>query len=71
MTIDTKIFSKSPLTAELGKHNNNNVIWVSFPKEDNLILKFKTLKGAHWSNTEKKWYVRDVQPWLVLSPTTF
>jgi len=60
MTIDTKIFSKSPFTAQLGKHNNNNVIWVSFPKEDNLILKFKTLKGAHWSNTQKKWYVRDV-----------
>ncbi len=31
MTIDTKIFSKSPITALLGKHNNKDVIWVSFP----------------------------------------
>lgn len=46
MTIDTKIFSKPPFTALLGKHNNKDVIWVSFPKEDNLILKFKTLKGT-------------------------
>ena len=31
MTIDTKIFSKSPITALLGKHNNKDVIWVTFP----------------------------------------
>jgi len=58
MTSDNNIFSKPPFFAQLGKHNNNKVIWVSFPKDDNLIQKFKTLKGAQWSNTEKKWFVR-------------
>jgi len=61
MTSDNNIFSKPPFFAQFGKHNNNKVIWVSFPKDDNLIQKFKTLKGAQWSNTQKKWFVRDVK----------
>lgn len=61
MEFDIKIFSKPPFIAQLGVHKENKVIWVSFPKNNDLIMQFKSLKGAHWSNTRKKWYLRDVK----------
>lgn len=61
MVTKTPEFSNPPFVAKLGNHQNNAVIWVSFPKENHLIQQFKTLKGARWSATQKKWYVRDMK----------
>lgn len=55
------IFSPHIFKASLGWHNLQSVIWVQFPNDKQLIAQFKTLIGAKWSNTQKKWYLRDVK----------
>ncbi len=54
-------FNLNVFKACYGEHNNKKVIWVQFPNDKLLIEQFKNLSGAKWSNTNKKWYLRDVQ----------
>jgi integrase/recombinase XerD len=55
------VFSPHLFKASLGLHKQQPVIWVQFPNDKQLIAQFKTLTGAKWSNSEKKWYLRDVK----------
>lgn len=48
-----------PYTFSLGEHKNQKVIFISFEKKQELISEIKKLVGSSWSQTKKKWYVRD------------
>ena len=48
---------KSKIILEQGKHHNNEVVFVIFPKDPELISVIKTLGVAHWSQTQGKWYI--------------
>lgn len=43
-----------------GIHRDQNVIFINFEKNRELISEIKNLKGAKWSQTQKKWYVPNV-----------
>ncbi len=42
---------------ESGKHHNNDVVFLIFPKDAELISAVKTLGVAHWSQTKRKWFI--------------
>ncbi len=43
-----------------GRHRNREVIWISFPFNNQLVSNLKNkLPAANWSQTNKKWYVAD------------
>lgn len=45
---------------QTGTHRNKDVIWILFPKIQNLIDKFrKKYPSAKWSASQKKWYLPD------------
>jgi integrase/recombinase XerD len=49
----------SAYTFVLGTHKDKNVIWISFPKNDTLILFLKQHSKPFWSQSHKMWYVPD------------
>ncbi|TAN13339.1 MAG: integrase [Chitinophagaceae bacterium] len=53
-------FNAAAYTSYLGEHKGQEVIWVSFPKNDNLISALKRKVKARWSQSQKCWYVADV-----------
>lgn len=42
---------------EPGFHRDTDVVFIRFPKDDNLIGIVRGIRGARWSNTNKAWYV--------------
>ncbi|MDI9319555.1 MAG: tyrosine-type recombinase/integrase [Phycisphaerales bacterium] len=54
MSFDVNNYSFS-----LGQHKGQQVIWIHFPKIQNLIDEAKKLVGIHWSASQKCWYVLD------------
>ena len=48
---------KPKVILEPGKHYNNKVVFLIFPKDSQLIAAVKTLGVAHWSQTQSKWYI--------------
>lgn len=43
-----------------GQHNNKNVIWCKFPKNDLVLSALKKqFPFCRWSNTNKCWYITD------------
>lgn len=44
---------------ELGIHQNKEVIYILFEKNEALNLRVRKLVGVKWSNTKKAWYVQD------------
>ncbi len=48
---------KPKVIIESGKHYNNDVVFLIFPKEAELIAAVKTLGVARWSQTKSKWFV--------------
>ncbi|MBX2931759.1 MAG: tyrosine-type recombinase/integrase [Chitinophagaceae bacterium] len=42
-----------------GIHNNKNVIWIHFPKNQHLINQLKENIKVYWSNSNKCWYALD------------
>jgi integrase/recombinase XerD len=44
---------------EPGVHRGNNVIFIKFEKNYELIIRVKKLVGVKWSNTKTMWYVPD------------
>jgi integrase/recombinase XerD len=49
---------KPKVIIESGKHHNNDVVFLLFPKDAQLITAVKTLKVAYWSKTFGKWYIK-------------
>lgn len=45
---------------EIGKHHNQNVIFIKFDYDAAFVSEIKKWKGCHWSQTNKSWYVPDV-----------
>jgi len=48
---------KTKLILKSGKHRNVDVVFLIFPKDAELIAAVKTLRVAHWSQTQGKWYI--------------
>ena len=48
---------KPKVIIESGKHHNNDVVFLIFPKDAELIAAVKTLGVARWSQTKSKWFV--------------
>jgi len=48
---------KPKVIIESGKHHNNDVVFLIFPKDAELISAVKTLGVARWSKTKSKWFV--------------
>lgn len=55
MSFETARFTFSP-----GQHNGKEVIWIIFPKDNQLIAHLRQHVKAHWSASQKRWYVPDV-----------
>ena len=53
------VFEKKYFTPKEAIHQNKNIIWIKFPKDLNLVKILKSNTKAHWSNTQKSWYVTD------------
>lgn len=49
---------KPRVIIESGKHHNSDVVFLIFPKDAELITSIKTLGSAHWSQSQKKWYIK-------------
>lgn len=56
----------TPYTFTFGEHKNQKVIFISFEKNHTQISEIKKLVGSNWSQTNKKWYVRDVEQYRKL-----
>lgn len=56
---NSKLFNPENYTFEFGIHRNKNIIWVVFPYNTDLLAKLKNTVKAHWSQSNKKWYVAD------------
>jgi len=52
-------FSTQPYKFTLGTYRQKDVIWISFPYEQNLINQLKKHTNARWCPTQKAWYVVD------------
>jgi integrase/recombinase XerD len=50
---------KIRIKLEKGIHNNNEVVFLIFPKTDSVISAVKGLNSAKWSQRDGKWYI----PW--------
>ncbi len=48
---------KPKVILESGKHHNNDVVFLIFPKDGELISAIKTLGVAKWSQTKRKWFI--------------
>lgn len=48
---------KPKVILESGRHHNNDVVFLIFPKDAELISAVKTLGVARWSQTKHKWFV--------------
>jgi site-specific recombinase XerD len=54
-------FNPSNYCFSTGEHNNKKVIWITFPKDPELIAQLRNAyPAAKWSATAKKWYLPDV-----------
>lgn len=53
-------FQLNHYSFEIGEHQNNSVIWISFPYNQEHINHLKSHTKAQWSATNKKWYVPDI-----------
>lgn len=49
----------TPIQASVCQHREKNIIAVRFPKDKELIQRFRKLPGATWSSTLKSWYLPD------------
>lgn len=49
---------KPKIILESGKHHNNEVVFLVFPKDVQLITAVKTLSGTQWSQSHRKWYIK-------------
>ncbi|MDP2362141.1 MAG: site-specific integrase [Ignavibacteria bacterium] len=49
---------KPKVILKSGKHHNNDVVFLIFPKDAQLIAAVKTLGVACWSQTQRKWYIK-------------
>jgi len=55
-------FDLSKYKIELGTHQQQNVIWISFPNDRKLINDLKAAYSpARWSATQRSWYLPDVK----------
>ena len=52
-------FNPKNYTFQIGEHRKQEVIWISFPFDQNLVKQLKENTKAHWSSSQKKWYVSD------------
>lgn len=59
-------FDKSSYSFQLGEHKGKPVIWVLFPNNQRLRDYLKQSLVAHWSQTKKAWYVRDVKQYRLM-----
>ena len=50
---------KEKITYELANHKGQNVIFIRFKYDSELIKRVKALVGIKWSQTHKAWYVLD------------
>jgi len=48
---------KPKIILESGKHHNNDVVFLIFPKDDELISAVKSLGIARWSQTKRNWFI--------------
>lgn len=59
-------FDSTKYIFQLGEHKGNDIIWVVFPNDTMLINALRQSVIAHWSHTQKCWYVQDVQHYRAL-----
>lgn len=59
-------FIKENYTCELGTHEEMDVIWIHFPKDQRLVQQLREQVIAHWSNSQKCWYARDIDKYRLL-----
>ncbi len=59
-------FDKSSYNFQLGTHKGKPVIWIFFPNNQQLRDYLKQSVVAHWSQTKKAWYVRDVKQYRLM-----
>lgn len=59
-------FDKSSYNFQLGTHKGKPVIWIFFPNNQQLRDYLKQSVVAHWSQTQKAWYVRDVKQYRLM-----
>jgi len=52
-------FNSKNYIFQTGEHRNREVIWISFPYDQNLVKQLKENTKARWSSSQKKWYVPD------------
>lgn len=53
------VFDKKYFAPTEATHRNKNIIWIKFPNDFTLVKMLKSVTKAHWSNTQKSWYVAD------------
>ena len=55
-------FDLSAFQFEFGTHNHRDVIWVKFPRNNELVNHLKSFTKPRWSKTQVCWYVFDSNP---------
>ena len=60
------IFDAKPFKFTTGTHKDKKVIWISFPNDLKLRNYLKQSVTAHWSQSQKCWWVRDVKQYRIL-----
>ena len=53
------VFDKKYFAPAEATHRDKKIIWIKFPKDFTLVKMLKSVTKAHWSNTQKSWYVTD------------
>lgn len=53
------VFDPNLFQISLGSHNDKKVIWIKFDYDKDLIRQLKNKVKAHWSASQKTWYVVD------------
>jgi integrase/recombinase XerD len=56
---NTSVATLPKVYFEVGVHDGNNVIFIKFEKNYQLIVRVKKLVGVKWSNSKTMWYVPD------------
>ncbi len=59
MNVSDTSFDKKDFIFQVGTHNAQEVIWISFPYNIKRIQWLKTNLKAHWSQSKQMWYVLD------------
>ncbi len=54
------LFDPSLFNITTGTHQNQNIIWIRFPYDLQLIQIVKTIPKARWSQSNKAWYLPDL-----------